>query len=81
MRWHADASAFEKECVGYPGFVTKFRISNQVSDDEIKNKFQKSKLQKHCNLLRINLVPHSVQPMIVLDMKTFVMFAINGIIK
>lgn len=34
MRWHAEPSAFEKECVGYPGFVTKFRISNQVNQME-----------------------------------------------
>lgn len=39
MRWHANPSAFENECVGYPGFVTKFRISNQVNQMKfIRNK-------------------------------------------
>lgn len=30
MKWHSSAVTFEKECAKYPGFVTKFRISNQV---------------------------------------------------
>lgn len=30
MRWHSSQATFEKECASYPGFVTKFRISNQV---------------------------------------------------
>lgn len=30
MRWHSSAATFEKECAKYPGFVTKFRVSNQV---------------------------------------------------
>ena len=27
MRWHKTKDIFEKECVGYPGFVTKFRVA------------------------------------------------------
>lgn len=30
MRWHADQATFNKECSKFPGFVTKFRVSNQV---------------------------------------------------
>lgn len=30
MRWHSDQATFDKECAKYPGFVTKFRVSNQV---------------------------------------------------
>lgn len=30
MRWHSDQATFNKECANYPGFVTKFRVSNQV---------------------------------------------------
>lgn len=30
MKWHSSPATFEKECAKYPGFVTKFRISNQV---------------------------------------------------
>lgn len=32
MRWHSKKSVFEEECAGYPGFVTKFRVSNQFSE-------------------------------------------------
>ncbi|GAB0096451.1 THO complex subunit 2 [Sergentomyia squamirostris] len=32
MRWHADQAVFNKECSNYPGFVTKFRVSNQFSE-------------------------------------------------
>ncbi|XP_055542329.1 THO complex subunit 2 [Wyeomyia smithii] len=32
MRWHADQSTFNRECSNYPGFVTKFRVSNQFSE-------------------------------------------------
>ncbi|KAG5670760.1 hypothetical protein PVAND_001001 [Polypedilum vanderplanki] len=32
MRWHSDQATFNKECANYPGFVTKFRISNQCTD-------------------------------------------------
>lgn len=32
MKWHMDQSTFNKECANYPGFVTKFRVSNQFSD-------------------------------------------------
>ncbi|XP_031624361.1 THO complex subunit 2 isoform X2 [Contarinia nasturtii] len=34
MRWHSSQATFEKECASYPGFVTKFRISNQCSADD-----------------------------------------------
>ncbi|XP_049790874.1 THO complex subunit 2 isoform X2 [Schistocerca nitens] len=32
MRWHSEKAVFEKECANYPGFVTKFRVSNQFSE-------------------------------------------------
>ncbi|XP_063708097.1 THO complex subunit 2 [Culicoides brevitarsis] len=32
MRWHMDEATFNKECSLYPGFVTKFRVSNQFSE-------------------------------------------------
>lgn len=32
MRWHSDKAIFEKECANYPGFVTKYRVSNQFSE-------------------------------------------------
>jgi len=32
MRWHGKEDVFNKECSNYPGFVTKFRVSNQCSD-------------------------------------------------
>ncbi|CAO1439091.1 unnamed protein product [Diamesa hyperborea] len=32
MRWHADQATFNKECANYPGFVTKYRVSNQCSE-------------------------------------------------
>lgn len=35
MKWHSSPATFEKECAKYPGFVTKFRISNQVRSDQI----------------------------------------------
>lgn len=49
MRWHADASVFEKECVGYPGFVTKFRISNQVNIRQAG--FEKKKCSSSPNVI------------------------------
>ncbi|KAI5636702.1 transcription factor/nuclear export subunit protein 2 domain-containing protein [Phthorimaea operculella] len=32
MRWHKDKNAFHKECAHYPGFVTKYRVSNQFTE-------------------------------------------------
>lgn len=32
MRWHSDKQIYDQECVNYPGFVTKFRVSNQFSE-------------------------------------------------
>ncbi|XP_052864663.1 THO complex subunit 2 [Anopheles cruzii] len=32
MRWHSEEGTFNKECANYPGFVTKFRVSNQYSE-------------------------------------------------
>ncbi|KPJ16941.1 THO complex subunit 2 [Papilio machaon] len=32
MRWHADRTAFHRECAHYPGFVTKYRVSNQFTE-------------------------------------------------
>jgi len=32
MRWHSKKEIFDQECASYPGFVTKFRVSNQFSE-------------------------------------------------
>ncbi|XP_030748048.1 THO complex subunit 2 isoform X2 [Sitophilus oryzae] len=32
MRWHKSKEVFEKECADYPGFVTKYRVSNHTAD-------------------------------------------------
>ncbi|KAL4708772.1 hypothetical protein ACJJTC_011736 [Scirpophaga incertulas] len=32
MRWHGDKAAFHRECAHYPGFVTKYRVSNQFME-------------------------------------------------
>ncbi|XP_055386448.1 THO complex subunit 2 [Condylostylus longicornis] len=32
MKWHSDQNVFNKECASFPGFVTKFRVSNQFSE-------------------------------------------------
>jgi len=32
-RWHSSKEIFEEECVGYPGFVTKFRVQTPNSGD------------------------------------------------
>ncbi|XP_046666105.1 THO complex subunit 2 isoform X1 [Homalodisca vitripennis] len=32
MRWHSKKEIFDEECASYPGFVTKFRVSNQFSE-------------------------------------------------
>ncbi|CAG9091802.1 unnamed protein product [Plutella xylostella] len=32
MRWHGDKAAFQQECAHYPGFVTKYRVSNQFTE-------------------------------------------------
>ncbi|XP_049865529.1 THO complex subunit 2 isoform X2 [Pectinophora gossypiella] len=32
MRWHGDKAAFHRECAHYPGFVTKYRVSNQFTE-------------------------------------------------
>ncbi len=38
MRWHKTKEVFEKECVGYPGFVTKFRVAtNESKAGDVKN--------------------------------------------
>ena len=36
MRWHSSRDIFEKECVGYPGFVTKFRVTTADKDSKDK---------------------------------------------
>lgn len=33
MKWHKSKETFEKECAHYPGFVTKYRVSNQYCDN------------------------------------------------
>ncbi|XP_065574559.1 THO complex subunit 2-like isoform X2 [Artemia franciscana] len=33
MRWHGDKAVYERECVSYPGFVTKFRAGSQSGSD------------------------------------------------
>ena len=34
MKWHKSREVFERECVGYPGFVTKFRVATNDSEKE-----------------------------------------------
>merc|ERR1711936_1173685 len=31
MKWHAEREVFERECSGYPGFITKFRVTEKNS--------------------------------------------------
>merc|ERR1711981_1030042 len=33
-RWHSAKEIFEEECVGYPGFVTKFRVADKSGANE-----------------------------------------------
>ena len=41
-RWHSSKEIFEEECVGYPGFVTKFRVQTPNSgDNPAQNKVSK----------------------------------------
>jgi len=35
MHWHASAENYEKECAKFPGFVTRFRVSKQESNDYV----------------------------------------------
>ena len=35
MKWHADRSLFESECLGYLGFITKFRMTDSNSNDTV----------------------------------------------
>ena len=39
MKWHKSREVFERECVGYPGFVTKFRVAtgNEGEKEDPKN--------------------------------------------
>ena len=39
-RWHSSKEIFEEECVGYPGFVTKFRVQDR--DNPAQNKVSKN---------------------------------------
>jgi len=32
MRWHSAKEIFDEECVGFPGFVTKFRVATNKED-------------------------------------------------
>jgi len=34
MKWHAEREVFERECSGYPGFITKFRVTDKQSGNE-----------------------------------------------
>ncbi|XP_046643816.1 THO complex subunit 2-like isoform X8 [Daphnia pulicaria] len=33
MHWHSSKKIFDEECANYPGFVTKFRVGNQPSEN------------------------------------------------
>ncbi|CAH1128850.1 unnamed protein product [Ceutorhynchus assimilis] len=33
MKWHRSKDVFVKECANYPGFMTKFRVSNHTADN------------------------------------------------
>lgn len=37
MKWHKSKESFERECVGYPGFVTKYRVATNEPPDDPKN--------------------------------------------
>merc|ERR1712223_2189263 len=37
MRWHKSKEIFESECVGFPGFVTKFRVATNDAPEDAKN--------------------------------------------
>lgn len=83
MRWHSSQATFEKECASFPGFVTKFRLSNQVMSVQIFcafNFFLNVSLSIN-NFFKKRLLNCSVRLMITLAMKTFVMCVISGIIK
>ena len=47
MGWHKSKEIFEKECVGYPGFVTKFRVTTADAQGDKVNSFC---FFKACNL-------------------------------
>ena len=32
MKWHSSKAIFDKECANYPGFVTKYRVSNHYTE-------------------------------------------------
>merc|ERR1711915_537955 len=34
MKWHGERDVFERECSGYPGFITKFRVTDKSSGNE-----------------------------------------------
>lgn len=80
MRWHSSAAIFEKECANYPGFVTKFRVSNQVCLSFIY-------ILAHCFISKFIFGAFyryrcSVRrPTIMLVTKTIATCAINGITK
>jgi THO complex subunit 2 len=35
MKWHMDETTFNKECLNYPGFVTKLRVNNQCNEESV----------------------------------------------
>lgn len=37
MKWHKSKETFDRECVGYPGFVTKFRVATNEAPEDAKN--------------------------------------------
>lgn len=36
MKWHKSKDVFDKECIGYPGFVTKFRVATNETREDAK---------------------------------------------
>merc|ERR1719347_549001 len=34
MKWHGDRELFERECSGYPGFITKFRVTDKANGND-----------------------------------------------
>lgn len=37
MKWHKSKETFDRECVGFPGFVTKFRVATIEAPEDAKN--------------------------------------------
>lgn len=81
MRWHKSREIFEQECVGYPGFVTKFRVTTSDAQGEKDSKGNSNRGNYKFSLIFIKILKSKLSFQITWITKIIVTWFINGILR